>query len=175
LTRALETTIDGHAQVAASGSVDVQLAALGALLPGLVRTPTREQMAEFADRLATLKQAELSGVQKPLAQLLDSVITLLAKLPSHHDAVTEKLINYLYEQLIAVDSQVEMLPEAINRFTDWLLQVSAVMPVIPALSDQSQETPFAYTAKELYFELAELRSHIRDEFAKLRHEMHHHR
>lgn len=175
LTKALETTIDGHAQVAASGSVDVQLAALGALLPALVRTPTREQMAEFADRLATLKQAELSGAQKPLAQLLESVITLLAKLPSHHDAATEKLINYLYEQLIAVDSHAAMLPEAINRFTEWLLQVSAVMPVMPALSDQSQETPFAYTAKELYFELAELRSHIRDEFAKLRHEMHHHR
>lgn len=175
LTRELETTIDGHAQVAASGSVDVQLAALGALLPGLVRNPTREQMTEFADRLVTLKQAELPGAQKPLVQLLESVITLLAKLPNHHDAATEKLINYLYEQLIAGESHVEILPAAINRFTEWLLQISAVMPVMPALSDQSQETSFAYTAKELYFELAELRSHIRDEFAKLRHEMHHHR
>jgi len=176
LTRELETTIDGHAQDAAvPGSVDVQLAALGALLPGLVRTPTREQMTEFANKLSTLKQADLSNIQKPLVQLLESVITLLTKLSSHNEAATEKLINYLYEQLIAGHSNVEILPTAINRFTDWLLQVSITMPSIPALSDQTQEAQFAYTAKELYFELTELRAHIRDEFAQLRHEIHHHR
>lgn len=175
LTMALESTIDGGAQVAASGSADVQLAALGALLPGLVRTPTRELMAEFTDKLATLKQAGLSSAQKPLVQLLESVVTLLAKLPNCNDAATEKLINYLYEQLIAAETNVEILLAAISMFTEWLLQVSTVMPIIPTLNDQSLETPFAYTAKELYFELAELRSHIRDEFAKLRHEMHHHK
>lgn len=175
LTRELETTIDGHAQDAGVGSVDVQLAVLGALLPGLVRTPTREQMAEFADKLATLKQADLSNIQKPLVQLLESAIALLAKLPSHNEAATEKLINYLYEHLIADHSNAEILPTAISRFTDWLLQVSITMPRIPALSDQTQESQFAYTAKELYFELTELRAHIRDEFAQLRHEIHHHR
>ena len=39
---------------------------------------------------------------------------------------------------------------------------------------RSQQPQFAYTAKELYFELSELRLNIKEEFAKLRHDLHHH-
>jgi len=175
LTLALEATIDDRLQVAADESAEIQLAALGALLPLVVRTPSREIIAESATVVAALKQAGLSAVQQSLVQLLESVITMLIRLPTKNDAATEKLVNYLYEQLLAEHGQPDVLPEAISRFTAWMQQASAIMPVVPAASDEGREPQFAYTAKELYFELSELRAHIREEFAKLRHEMHHHK
>ena len=100
---------------------------------------------------------------------------MLVRLPTKDDAATEKLVNYLYEQLLAEHCLPATLPEAIGRYTTWLQQASAIMPVVPAAADQVSEPTYAYTAKELYFELSELRAHIREEFAKLRHEMHHHK
>jgi pilus assembly protein FimV len=176
LTMALEATIDDRPQEEPSiASAEIQLAALGALLPGVVRTPSRKNIAESAAMIATLKQAELSTGQQSLVQLLDAVLTMLVRLPTKDGAATEKLVNYLYEQLIAEHGQPDLLPEAIARFTAWLHQASTIMPVVPTASDQERDPQFAYTAKELYFELSELRAHIREEFAKLRHEMHHHK
>lgn len=175
LTLALEATIDESQEKPLEESRQIQLAALGALLPVVVRTPSREKIAESATMVAALKQAGLSAVQQSLVQLLESVITMLVRLPTKNGAATEKLVNYLYEQLIAEHGQPDILPEAVSRFTAWLQQASAIMPVVPAASDQEHEPQFAYTAKELYFELSELRAHIRQEFDKLRHEMHHHK
>jgi len=177
LTLALETTIGEHMQPPPVEPAEIQLAALGALLPLVVRTPSRENIAESTAVITGLKQTELSAVQQSLVQLLDAVVTMLVRLPTKDDGATEKLVNYLYEQLITThDHQPDVLPEAISRFTAWLRQASAIMPVVPAASgDQEREPQFAYTAKELYFELSELRTHIREEFAKLRHELHHHR
>lgn len=175
LTLALEATIDERQEKPLEESRQIQLAALGALLPMVVRTPSREKIAESATVVAALKQAGLSAVQQSLVQLLESVITMLVRLPTKNDASTEKLVNYLYEQLLAEHAQPDVLLEAVSRFTTWLQQASAIMPVVPAASDQEHEPQFAYTAKELYFELSELRAHIRQEFDKLRHEMHHHK
>lgn len=175
LTLALEATIDESQEIPLEESRQIQLAALGALLPIVVRTPSREKIAESASVVAALKQAGLSAEQQSLVQLLESVITMLVRLPTKNGAATEKLVNYLYEQLIAEHGQPEVLPEAVSRFTVWLQQASAIMPVVPAASGQEHEPQFAYTAKELYFELSELRAHIREEFDKLRHEMHHHK
>lgn len=175
LTEALEATLTD-----AVGSPEedrqMQLAALGALLPFVVRTPSRDKMAEAAEVVASLQQAGLSSEQQALMQLLNSVIAMLMRLPAKEDAATEKLVNYLYEQLLLASCPAEALPEAISRFTAWLQQASAVMPLVPAASspDSSQEPQFAYTAKELYFELSELRFNIKEEFAKLRHDLHHH-
>ena len=175
LTLALEATIDESQEKPLEESRQIQLAALGALLPMVVRTPSREKIAESATMVAALKQAGLSAAQQSLVQLLESVITMLVRLPTKNSAATEKLVNYLYEQLIAEHGQPDVLPEAIGRFTAWLQQASTIMPVVPAASDQEHEPQFAYTAKELYFELSALRAHIREEFDKLRHEMHHHK
>ncbi len=175
LTEALEATLTD-----AVGSPEedrqMQLAALGALLPFVVRTPSRDKMAEAAEVVASLQQAGLSSEQQALMQLLNSVIAMLMRLPAKNDAATEKLVNYLYEQLLLASCPAEALPEAISRFTAWLQQASAVMPLVPAASspDSNQEPQFAYTAKELYFELSELRFNIKEEFAKLRHDLHHH-
>jgi pilus assembly protein FimV len=86
-------------------------------------------------------------------------------------------VNYLYEQLLERECRPEVLTTAVLRFTTWLQQASALMPLVPAAAaqDEDNEPHFAYSAKELYFELAELRAHIKDEFAKLRHEIHHHK
>jgi len=173
LTLALEATIDDRPQAPSLESTEIQLAALGALLPIVVRTPSREKIAESAAMIATLKQTELSAVQQSLVQLLEAVLTMLVRLPTKDHAATERLVNYLYEQLIAEHGQPDVLPQAIARFTAWLQQAGTIMPVVPAAVGQEGEPQFAYTAKELYFELAELRTHIREEFAKLRHEMHH--
>lgn len=162
-------------QMPATASVDIQLAALGALLPGLVRAPTRETMAAFVALLITLKQAELPTAQLSIIQLLEAVITLSAKLPAHKNKTTEGLINNLYEYLIADQKSVDCLPAAISQCTDWIQQISVLMPVMPTINDQNEDTQFTYTAKELYLELAELRLHISNECAQLRHEMHHQR
>ncbi len=175
LTLALETTIDDGQQAPLAESRQIQLAALGALLPVVVRSPSREKIAESAAMVATLKKAGLSVEQQSLAQLLESVITMLVRLPTKDAAATEQLVNYLYEQLLAEPCRPDILPVAIGRFTAWLQQASTIMPVVPTAVDQEGEPKFAYTAKELYFELSELRAHMREEFSKLRHEMDHHK
>jgi pilus assembly protein FimV len=171
LTSALEATIDDIQDKPLTESRQIQLAALGALLPIVVRAPSHEKFTEAATLVANLKKTGLTTEQ----QSLDSVITMLVRLPTKDDAATEKLVNYLYEQLLAEHCLPGTLPEAIGRYTAWLQQASAIMPVVPATTDEESEPKYAYTAKELYFELSELRAHIREEFAKLRLEMHHHK
>lgn len=177
LTEALEATLS-EPQVAAEETKEIRLASLGALLPLVVRTPSRDKMTEAAEIAALLLQSGLSSEQQATAQLLNSVIAMLMRLPAKNDAATEKLVNYLYEQLLPASCPAGALPEAISRFTAWLQQASAVMPLVPAATDAvdnaNQQPQFAYTAKELYFELSELRLNIKEEFAKLRHDLHHH-
>ncbi|WP_028317356.1 hypothetical protein [Desulfobulbus elongatus] len=177
LTMALEATIADQppAPPATVESAEIQLAALGALLPLVVRTPSRDNVAESTGMVATLKQGDLSPVQQSLVQLLESTLTLLVRLPTKEHAATERLVNYLYEQLIAEHGRADVLPEAIGRFTVWLHEAGRIMPIVPAASGQEHEPHYAYTAKELYFELSDLRASMREEFAKLRHEMEHHR
>ena len=172
LTSALEATMgDGRQPDVA----EIQLAALGALLPTVVRTPSRDKITEAAGAIAILKQMDLPATQLALIQLLESVLTLLIRLPTREAVATEKLVNYLYEQLITEHGQLDVLVQAIGRFTAWLQQAGTILPMAPDAGDQGQESGGTYTAKELYFELAELRFQIRDEFAKLRHEFHHHK
>jgi len=186
LTQALEATIDNRLAIAPAFAQEelraaplpaetrqIQLAALGALLPGVVLTMSREKAAESTQLIATLKNSELSSGQQTLAQLLNSVISLLVRQPKRNEDVTEKLVNYLYEHLLEDRCQPEILLEAVNRFTAWLLDTFAIMPPAQTDSGQENEPHFEYTAKELYFELSELRGHINEEFAKLRHEIHH--
>jgi pilus assembly protein FimV len=190
LTRALEAAFDDEQPATVDLSEDepvhpaateeedrqIHLAALGALLPGIVRAASREQAAESSRLTEALNSVDLSAEHRSLLQMLDSVIGLLARLPVQDGADTEKLVNYLYEQLLQEECRPEVLSTAVHRFTTWLQQASAQMPLVPAATkDVGNEPHFAYTAKELYFELAELRAHIKDEFAKLRHEMHHHK
>ncbi|MDR2550725.1 MAG: hypothetical protein LBD10_11055 [Desulfobulbus sp.] len=179
LTMALEASIDDDQQPAtdAPESKEIQLAALGALLPLVVRTPSRDNLAESAAMIATFKQADLSPAQHSLVQLLDSTLTLLVRLPTKDHAATEKLVNYLYGQLRAGEPQADVLAEAIGRFTAWMQEAGKIMPVVPAAGEREQqhEPAYTYTAKELYFELSELRSYMREEFAKLQHDMQHHK
>jgi pilus assembly protein FimV len=174
LTEALEATI-AEGQAPADMGSKIQFAALGALLPMIVRTPSHERIAESAELFAALKKSGLASEQQALLQLLESVVTMLVRLPTKDAAATEKLVNYLYEHLLQEHCSPETLAEAVGRFTSWLQQAGAIMPLIPAVSGGPEQEPqFAYTAKELYFELSEMRTHIREEFKKLRHELHHH-
>ena len=70
------------------------------------------------------------------------------------------------------------LVQAIALFSSWLQQASSLMPLVPAAAGQKSgeaaEPQYHYTAKELYFELAESRSQMQEEFAKIRHELQHH-
>ena len=186
LTQTLEASIDAGPAIAADvgwneqaaaltpeESRQIQLAALGALLPGTVRTLSREKVAESTQLIATLQNTGLPSGPQALLQLLNSVISLLVRLPKKDDAATEKLVNFLYQHLLDGQDRPEILPEAVTRFTAWLQDASAIMPLVPTETGQAIEPHFEYTAKELYFELSELRAHIREEFTKLRHEMHH--
>lgn len=186
LTQTLEASIDAGQAIAADVGQNeqpvvltpeenrqVQLAALGALLPGTVRTLSREKVIESTQLIATLQNTGLPSGPQALLQLLNSVISLLIRLPRKDDAATEKLVNYLYQHLLEGQFRPEILPEAVTRFTAWLQDASAIMPLVPTETGKATEPHFEYTAKELYFELSELRAHIREEFKKLRHEMHH--
>lgn len=174
LTEALEATI-AEGQASADMGSKIQFAALGALLPMIVRAPAHERIAESAELFAALKKSGLASEQQALLQLLESIVTMLVRLPTKDAAATEKLVNYLYEHLLQEHCSPETLAEAVGRFTSWLQQAGAIMPLIPTVSGGPEQEPqFAYTAKELYFELSEMRTHIREEFKKLRHELHHH-
>ncbi len=158
---------------ASQESSQLLLASLGALLPGVVRATSRENASESAQLLTALQNTELSPNRQALLQLLNSVISMLTRLPKRDIAATEKLVNYLYQHTLEAQLPPEVLPEAINRFTVWLQNAFAIMPTLPTQTDAEGAPHFAYTAKELYFELTELRGHIKEEFVKLRHEMHH--
>ncbi len=167
LTRALEATIDNAEEN------EVLLASIGSLLPSVVRTPARKPIDEALHLLDSLQRQAVLSEHRSLAGLLNSTVSLLGRTAGKDKTETEKLINYLYEQLLRKEVGPDILPEAVNRFTGWMRSLCATMPMIPERRGEAEEPRFEYTAKELYFELAELRASIRDELAKLRHEMHH--
>lgn len=187
LTQSLEASIDAGQENAADNipkglttltpeeTRQIQIDTLGAHLPSAVRTLSHEKIAECAQLIASVQNSELPLPAGPqaLLQLLNSVISLLIRLPKKDDAATEKLVNYLFQHLPEGQYRPEVLPEAINRFSGWLQNASTLMPLVPTETSRESGPHFEYTAKELYFELSELRAHIREEFAQLRHEMHH--
>jgi hypothetical protein len=121
--------------------------------------------------IADLKQADLSPTQHALTQLLETTLTLRVRLPAKDHTATEQLVSHLYEQLLVGHGQADVLSEAVSRFTAWLGEAGRITPIVPAVGGQQPEPPANHTAQELYVELAELRTSIRDEFAKLRQEM----
>lgn len=189
LTMALEASIDDNepdqALAALAGVTQeqaepigderrqMQLAALGALLPGVVRNITRTKAADVEQAITALQSEDLSSAQKALVGLLHAAIGLLGRMRKADDNETEKLFNYLYEHILQPDVQNDVLPEAINRYASWMQHTCAAMPFVPAPAEGAKEAHFEYTAQELYFELAELRANMNQEFAKLRHDMQH--
>jgi pilus assembly protein FimV len=178
LTETLEATLS-DVSTGPAETRHIQLATLGVLLPQAIRRLDRTKITEAEHLLASFQQGALSGEHQALTQLLHSVVTMLKRLPAKDASETEKLVNYLYHQLNQESVQPSELVEAIGRFSRWLQQAGSLLPLVPSTTEpenggQPQEPQFHYTAKELYFELAELRSHMKEEFAKLRHEIHHH-
>ncbi|MDD2464884.1 MAG: hypothetical protein PHI97_12885 [Desulfobulbus sp.] len=180
LTKALEATLVGDTALTPGGGATFagDLAALGAILPGAVRMLDRTKLKEADAMLSALQQESRSGKHKAIAQLLQSVVAMLSRLPAKSESNTEKLVNYLYEQLLRESLESTVLVAAIGRFSTWLQQAGTLMPLVPTASvveeSETQDPQFNYTAKELYFELAELRLYMNDEFAKLRHHLQHH-
>nr|WP_321468291.1 hypothetical protein [uncultured Desulfobulbus sp.] len=179
LTEALEATFDGGQQpVVAAAGFPASLSTLGALLPGAVRALDREKLREADSMLASLQLSSPSNEHKALTQLLQSVVTMLSRLPAKSEAETEKLINYLYEQLLADTLAPSVLITAVDKFNRWMQAASALMPLVPTVEQQEDEAvpgpQFNYTAKELYFELAQLRLYMNEEFSKIRHHLQHH-
>ncbi len=155
----------------------IHLAALGATLPLAVRSLARDQISQSQEMLGNLLQSGVSAEHRAVGQLLQSVLTMLARLPAKDEDDTERLVNYLYEQLLSHTLQPAVLVEAIAIYSTWLQQASSLMPLVPSAAGQKNESTdpqYHYTAKELYFELAELRLHMKEEFAKIRHELQHH-
>ena len=178
LTVALEATFDDGEQTAETG-FQVDLSTLGALLPVAVRVLDRDKLKEADALLTAIQEKSPSSAHKALAQLLQSVTSMLTRLPAKSASDTEKLVNYLYEHLLTDNLETTVLPAAIARFSRWLQQAGSLMPLVPTASgteenSEQQDSQFHYTAKELYFELAELRLYINDEFAKIRHHLKHH-
>ncbi len=187
LTQSLEASIDAGQENATANIRQelttlrpeeirqIQLDTLGAHLPAAVRTLSHKKISECTQLIASLQKSELPfpAGPKALLQLLYSVISLLIRLPKKDDAATEKLVNYLFRHIPEEQYRPEVLPEAINRFSHWLQDASTLMPLVPTETNLESGPRFEYTAKELYFELSELHAHIKDEFAQLRHEMHH--
>jgi pilus assembly protein FimV len=177
LTSAVERGIVAEGPIAPPEERQIHLAALGAVLPLAVRTLARDKISQSQEMLTTLQQSGGTDEHRALAQLLQSVLTMLARLPAKDEEDTEQLVNYLYEQLLTKALPPSTLVEAIGHFSTWLQQAGTLMPLVPATTGQPDEPTdpqYHYTAKELYFELAELRLHMKEEFAKIRHELQHH-
>jgi pilus assembly protein FimV len=158
LTKALEATLADEQPATVELSVEepaavavgdedrhIHLAALGALLPGIVRTASREQAAESTRVIEALNDIGLSAEHQSLLQMLQSVISLLARLPARDGAATENLVNYIYEQLLQESCPPEALTTAVQRFTTWLQDATALMPQVPTTADATEESPNSLT------------------------------
>jgi len=177
LTEAIEAGIDADLQVAAdTDTFQVPLSTLGALLPAAVRELDREKLKEAHAILNGLQEQSPTSEHKALAQLLQSVVTMLSRLPAKSESDTEKLVNYLYEQLLVERQEPTVLVTAVGRFNSWMQEAGMLMPLVPAAGteDEKNGPQYQYTAKELYFELAQLRLYMNEEFAKIRHHLEHH-
>jgi pilus assembly protein FimV len=102
LTKALEAAFDDEQPATVDLSEDepvhlaateedkqIHLATLGALLPGIVRAASRVQAAESTRLIEALNTIGLSAEHRSLLQMLDSVISLLARLPVQDGVDTE--------------------------------------------------------------------------------------
>nr|WP_320012796.1 hypothetical protein [uncultured Desulfobulbus sp.] len=176
LTEALEATLEEDSSAEAiTDDFTAEVATLGALLPAAVRALDQAKLSEAEATLAKIQKSSPAAEYKALAELLHSVIALLSRLPAKSAKDTEKLVNYLYEQLMRKEVTSDVLPSAITRFNSWMLEASKFMPRVPSVVEDNQETEeVQYSAKELYFELAHLKQYINDEFAKVRHHLEHH-
>lgn len=177
LTTVVEQEIAASETIGGNEERQIHLAALGAVLPLAVRSLARDQISQSQEMLDTLLQSGGSAEHRAVGQLLQSVLAMLARLPAKDQDDTEQLVNYLYEQLLSRTLSPADLVEAIALFSTWLQQASNLMPMVPSTTGQTgknTDPQYNYTAKELYFELAELRLHMQEEFAKIRHELQHH-
>jgi len=176
LTEALEATLDEATAEESSEPSDFEgeVATLGALLPAAVRALDREKLTQAEELLASLQKTSPSAEHTSLAELLQSVVTMLSRLPAKSAADTEKLVNYLYEQLMGKEVSAKTLTTAISRFNRWMQDAAKFMPRVPAVAEENEAQEVQYSAKELYFELAQLKQYINDEFAKVRHHLEHH-
>lgn len=177
LTQALEETMTAEAAAVPVADKEVALSSLGALLPVLIRAPSPETVRDVAQMAVALQKVSWPAEQQCLADLLSSTLTLAVRLPTRDSAATEQLVNFLFTHLREPQCRQDTLMDGVARFTAWLQGASECMPLIPKAASGAEEGEGqpAYTAKELYFELAELRNSIREEFTRLRHDLHHHR
>ena len=187
LTRALEATIAAEQPTAPAAGLGLAtavapsaaerepvLTSLGALLPGVVRSPTREQVHAALEQTAILRDLTDDAGQRALVQLVGAVVTLLGRTAGQDNTDTGALVNYLYTALLHGDGGPATLATAVSRYASWQEGVCARMPLIPARREgDAGEPQLEYTARDLYFELSELRAGFRDELAQLRHEMQH--
>ena len=127
--------------------------------------------AAFHEALAQLTE---DAGQRALVQLVGAVVTLLGRTAGQDNTDTGALVNYLYTALLHGDGGPATLATAVSRYASWQEDVCARMPLIPARREgDAGEPQLEYTARDLYFELSELRAGFRDELAQLRHEMQH--
>jgi hypothetical protein len=148
----------------------MHLATLGAFLPGFVRSAAAEGADASQPPISALLDLDLPAEQRALVQLLQTVLGQLPSAPQTMTADTERLVNYLYQHLREKTCAPHVLPKAVDLFCRWHQQVRTAIPA-PASVVAAMAKDEAYTARELYAELTELKAGIQEEFARLRQEM----
>ncbi|MDH3348423.1 MAG: hypothetical protein OEM02_10065, partial [Desulfobulbaceae bacterium] len=149
-------------------------------LPLISETKKTELISKCVNLIDQLRNDPLPQTQKPILQLLESVITLLphqklTKLPSN----TMELASYLYAHISSAneeshDQAKDTLLQAIEFYTQWQKQLfeslSKAIPSIPPAIDQDNDLNHQKISSEIRQGLNELRNTLHLEIDALRKE-----
>ncbi len=144
----------------------VYLAALGALIPGIVKVPTKEGVEEADKLIAEIGKTPQTPDQRVLLQLLSSVLSHLPNRVEVNKEETTDLLNRLFNNLTNEQFSPDTLPDTVTHYTEWL---NKMMEKVTAATLTSSQLPKSIESDEA-FRLA-VRSVLKEEFASLQDEI----
>ncbi|PID72069.1 MAG: hypothetical protein CSB34_04350 [Desulfobulbus propionicus] len=163
-----EAVVDGH------DAALVRLAALGAVLPEVVRAPKDEQITEAAQLVDELKASVTSPEHIVLTGFMGAVVDQLVHSRFIDLAATEKLINGLYEKLQQETLSTADLASGMDQFFSWQKEVvnAAARENAGGFLPSAGQTPAPETTTATSeLDVIQIRSIIREEFNQLKDEL----
>lgn len=154
---------------------EIRLAALGAVLPQTVRTPTDALIAETGGLIAELKAVLADDADQITAQLLETIVKQLVHSRCIDLDATEKVINALFGRLRPAASEHADFAEVMQKYLQWqngvvqALADAGAAPLLPSAAPGKTTPPEA--AAETADKTADLqliRNIIKEEFNQLR-------
>jgi len=175
LPSALEEAVEQETSMDSADAAEVCLAALGAALPGVVRTPRDKEITEATQLVDQLKAEVNTPAHTVLAGFVGAIVEQLVHSRFIDLDATEKVINALYQKLQQDTISTAELTSGMDEFLNWQKEVVAAAAkgssevFLPSAG--KAVSPDAEKPATAEMDITQIRSIIREEFNQLKDEL----